>query len=242
MNAFLLAAQFLTRLPVNVNITPTPELMGRSVLYYPAVGLLIGGLLWCLAQLLVNVEPMIVAALLLTVWVGLTGGLHLDGLADCTDGWIGGQADREKTFLIMKDPNAGPMAVIVLVLLLLLKFVALATLLKQELLFVLLIAPVMGRTVVPALMMTTPYLTPNGLGQTMVENLPQKPAYGLIAASLLVCLFLGGWVLSLAMVLFYGLLRMMLLRLFGGSTGDVYGAAVELSELFVLLVVACRIS
>ncbi len=242
VNALLFAIQFLTRLPVIIKADPTPELLGRSVLYYPVVGLLIGGVLWGLAQLLAVVEPSVGAALLLAFWVVITGGLHLDGLADCADGWIGGQGDREKAFIIMKDPNAGPMAVIVLILLLLLKFVALVTLLKFNTLTVLLIAPVMARTAVPALMLTTPYLTKNGLGQAMVDNLPQKAAYLVIVAVLVGGAVLGGLALILAVMLFYLFLRMMILKLFGGSTGDVYGAAVELSELFVLLMVVCQFS
>jgi adenosylcobinamide-GDP ribazoletransferase len=69
---------------------------------------------------------MLHAALLLTVWVLLSGGLHLDGLADSADAWLGGFGDRERTLTIMKDPRSGPIAVVVLVLVLLLKFCALA--------------------------------------------------------------------------------------------------------------------
>lgn len=50
---------------------------------------------------------MLHAALLLTVWVLLSGGLHLDGLADSADAWLGGFGDRERTLTIMKDRAAG---------------------------------------------------------------------------------------------------------------------------------------
>ena len=70
--------------------------------------------------------------MLLAVWVLLTGALHLDGVADCADAWVGGFGDREKTFQILKDPRSGPIAVVVLVLVLLVKWAALEVLLGSE--------------------------------------------------------------------------------------------------------------
>ena len=75
---------------------------------------------------------MLHAALLLTVWVLLSGALHLDGLADSADAWLGGFGDRERTLTIMKDPRSGPIAVVTLVLVLLLKFAALLALIEQQ--------------------------------------------------------------------------------------------------------------
>ena len=120
MTPWLIALQFLTRLPVSLPGMPTPEQMGRSLLWYPAVGLLLGLLLW-LAHLLLGQTPGVLqAAIILALWVGLSGGLHLDGLADTADAWVGGFGDRERTLTIMKDPRSGAIAVVVLVLLLLL--------------------------------------------------------------------------------------------------------------------------
>lgn len=110
----LIALQFLTRLPVRLLGMPAPEQVGRSLLWYPLVGLLLGGLLLA-AQALLSQQPAVLqAALLLTLWVALSGGLHLDGLADTADAWVGGYGDRERTLAIMKDPRSGPIAVAVL--------------------------------------------------------------------------------------------------------------------------------
>ncbi|WP_372867942.1 adenosylcobinamide-GDP ribazoletransferase, partial [Pseudomonas sp.] len=125
MTALLIALQFLTRLPVRLAAMPSAQETGRSLLWYPVVGLLIGLLLLGVHYLLGDAPALLQAALLLVIWVGLSGGLHLDGLADSADAWAGGFGDRERTLAIMKDPRSGPMAVVVLVLLLLLKFVAL---------------------------------------------------------------------------------------------------------------------
>jgi hypothetical protein len=106
----------------------------------------------------------VLAALVLAVWVLLTGGLHLDGLADTADAWIGGQGDRDRTLAIMKDPRSGPMAVVIIVLVLLSKFAALQVLLAGDARTVLLLTPMLGRTVIVLLLITTPYVRPEGLG------------------------------------------------------------------------------
>lgn len=242
MSAFVFAIQFLTRLPVKTRDELTPELLGRSVLFYPLVGAVIGAVLWLIAKQTIALEPMVTAALVLTLWVAITGGLHLDGLADCTDGWIGGQGDLNKTLAIMKDPNAGPMAVIALVLLLIFKFSTIYALVQSGLLIFLLLSPIMGRTIVPALMISAPYIRMNGLGQSMVDHLPKNAARLVIGLILLVSLIIGGVIFTVCITLFGLSLRTLFLKVFGGFTGDVYGAAIELTELSVLLGAVCLFS
>jgi adenosylcobinamide-GDP ribazoletransferase len=166
IRALGLALQLLTRLPVPSSPTPPrPEELGRAVLLFPAVGLLIGGVLAGLSGALDSVDPGVLAALVLAVWVLLTGGLHLDGLADTADAWLGGQGDRDRTLAIMKDPRSGPAAIVAIVLVLLAKFAALQALLAGgEALYPLLLAPVLGRTVIVLLLLATPYVRLAGLG------------------------------------------------------------------------------
>ena len=89
MLPFWIALQFLSSLPVRLAGMPPPQAMGRSLLCYPLVGLLFGGLLWALNLLLAGSPALLHAALLLGAWVLLSGGLHLDGLADSADAWLG---------------------------------------------------------------------------------------------------------------------------------------------------------
>ncbi len=88
---------------------------------------------------------MLRAVLLLFVWVVVTGGLHIDGLADMADAWIGGQGDADRTLEIMKDPQCGPSAVVAVVLLLLAKLAALNVLLLHSRWDVVLLIPLIGR-------------------------------------------------------------------------------------------------
>ena len=128
----LVAVQFLTRLPVRLEPPPSGREVGRSLLWYPAVGLLLGAVVWVAAALLSPLATPLAAALVLAVWVASTGALHLDGLADTADAWVGGGGDRERTLAIMKDPHIGPVAVAAIVCVLLAKYGALSALLSEH--------------------------------------------------------------------------------------------------------------
>jgi len=221
-------------LPVSLPGMPAPRELGRSLLFYPLVGLLFGLLLWLASLLLQGTPAPLHAALLLTVWVLLSGALHLDGLADSADAWLGGFGDRERTLQIMKDPRSGPIAVVTLVLVLLLKFCALWVLVEQGIGAQLLLAPLIGRAAMLGLFLCTPYVRPGGLGQALAEHLPRRAAGWVLLASALFCLVLGGWVVVLALAMF-AWLRHLICRRLGGTTGDTAGALLELLELAVIL-------
>lgn len=237
MQPLLIALQFLTCLPIRLAGMPTAAQMGRSLLWYPLVGFLLGLLLCGLNTLLAATPSLLHAALLLTAWVVLSGGLHLDGLADSADAWLGGLGDRERTLLIMKDPRSGPIAVVTLALLLLLKFTALVALLEQGQWTALLLAPWLARGLLPLLFLTTAYVRAGGLGQALAEHLPRQTLPWLLAVHGLAIAAFGaaGWLaLGLGLALFAWLRRLMNARL-GGTTGDTAGALVELVECAVLV-------
>ena len=238
MLPFWIALQFLSSLPIRLPGMPQPQELGRSLLFYPLVGLLFGGLLWGLSALLAGAPLMLHAALLLTVWVLLSGGLHLDGLADSADAWLGGFGDRERTLTIMKDPRSGPIAVVTLVLVLLLKFCALLALIEQQNSAVLLVAPLIGRSALLAVFLTTPYVRAGGLGQALADHLPRRAGWWVLGLSALGCVVLAGyaglWALVLATAGVVWLRRVVLRRL-GGTTGDTAGALLELLEVLVLV-------
>lgn len=237
MDSFLIALQFLTRIPVSPHLSPDDATLGRSVLYYPVVGFLIGVVLSALALLLSTGPDMVASAVVLTVWVWLTGGLHLDGLADCADACVGGLGDRQRSLAIMKDPTAGPVAVVVLLLVLLLKWVAVLALLQQNNLICLMAAPILGRSAVLLLMLSTPYISPKGLAEKLIQHFPFSEARWVVVISLIFVGILMGWAnVLLAGILLLWLRYAAMVRL-GGVTGDVYGAAVELVETAALLAV-----
>src|SRR5471032_3234568 len=193
MLPFWIALQFLSSLPVRLPGMPEPGQMGRSLLFYPLVGVLFGVVLMALNTLLNGAPPMLHAALLLTAWVLLSGGLHLDGLADSADAWLGGFGDRERTLTIMKDPRSGPIAVVTLVLVLLLKFCALLALIESHHSIALLLAPVIGRSAMLGLFLCTPYVRAGGLGQALSDHLPRIVGQQVLILSGLACVLIGGF-------------------------------------------------
>jgi adenosylcobinamide-GDP ribazoletransferase len=241
MQAFLIALQFLTRLPVPAAGDYSSEQVGRSLAWYPLVGLLIGLLLYVAAWLLHGQAPLLTAAILLLLWVGLTGALHLDGLADSADAWVGGMGDRERTLAIMKDPSSGPMGVAALVLLLLLKFSALASISSDALSPALFLLPVLARSGVALLFVTTPYVRAGGLGEAMSQHAPREFVIGgMLASALLMLLAPGvpGLSTLLVIALLWLVLRHWVMLRLGGFTGDIAGAMLELLECAALLVIA----
>ena len=239
LRPLFIAVQFLTRLPVPTLRDIDARDIGYSLLYYPLVGLIIGAVLAALQWSLTGASVTLAAALLLVIWILITGGLHLDGLADSADAWAGGLGNRERTLAIMKDPCCGPMGVVALVAVLIVKFAALTTLVTASDWIALLVVPVIARTALPALFATTPYVRANGLGAPIAENLPRHGAIavvGLVSIAIpLVAGLHGLWMVLSGAVVFTALRRAMNARI-GGMTGDTAGALVELLETSALAV------
>ncbi|MFT5721785.1 MAG: adenosylcobinamide-GDP ribazoletransferase [Motiliproteus sp.] len=235
----VLAMQFLTRIPMPDLGLLEHSQVGRSLLWYPAVGGLIGTVLWLAQLLLQALLPdlwSVQAGLLLLVWCLLTGGLHLDGLADSADAWAGGLGDRARSLELMKDPTCGPAAVMVLVLVLLVKFSTLAALIATAP-GGLIVAPLVARALLLLLFLSTDYVRAGGLGEVLSQYFPRQQARYLLAALvlLLVCFGASGILVLLCSLLLFAGLRLLMCRRLGGTTGDTAGALVELSEAVVLL-------
>ncbi|MDO4896476.1 MAG: adenosylcobinamide-GDP ribazoletransferase [Moraxella sp.] len=245
---FFIAVQFMTVLPITLASMPNPRQNALSVLYYPLIGLMIGGLLTLTAWVLSFLPLMVSSVMVLTVWVCLTGGLHLDGVADMADGVVGGYGDKERTLAIMKDPNTGAMGVIALVVVLLLKFSLIYALMEQNALMWLIIVPIIGRMMSLVLFLTTPYVRTDGIGKAMSDYLPKRTTWAV----------LGCWVLVLAVGLYGAGVLMVVLgagflglawgyrcywrRRIGGMTGDIIGGAIELTEVMMLVLMVGHLS
>lgn len=232
--ALLMALQFLTTLPVKGSQELNKPAMGLSLLYYPLVGLLLGILMLGVALLgQVLFSPLLTAVLVVAAWVLLTGALHIDGLADCADAWVGGLGSRERTLTLMKDPTSGPVAIAVVAMLLLVKVAAVTELIVTSYIGALVLAPVLARLSVLVLFLTTPYVRKAGLGEILLEYFPRRAAvalcFGLVALLLWKTFYLG-LVLVFASVLTLGTLRRLMMSRLGGCTGDTIGATIEVME------------
>ena len=237
---FLAAVRFLTRFPA-----PDPGALDARAqawlpLYFPVVGLALGLALWVLATLLGYAPAAVTASVLLLAWVSGTGGLHLDGLADSADAWVGGLGSRERTLDIMKDPMIGAMGAIALVLILIAKWAAVTALLDRDT-EVLLWLPALARAQLLLVFLTTPYAGRGGIGGRFAADLPRGGARVVVAVSWGACLAMLGphtWGLALAAGLLFLLWRHAIMKRLGGFTGDTAGGLVELTEVAGLMAVS----
>jgi len=234
MKAFWLALQFMSRLPTPQFQTISAQEMGRSIQYFPVVGLLVGSALVATAQLHFLLPSELVAGLVLAVWAWITGALHLDGLADTADGWLGGVGDHQRALEIMKDSRIGTGGGVALGLILLLKWLALSYLIEAQLWLWLLFIPVIARVAAIGLMPFTQYVSLQGLAEEMVLNLNRWGVFiwlGLV----LVALSWFAWPLVLWLAGVWLWMRWLMIRITGGMTGDTAGAMTEVMELAIML-------
>lgn len=240
MKGLLLAARHLTIVPLGGGVVHDPGALGRAASWFPVVGLGIGGVLaateWAAGALL----PALLAALVtVTVWKLLTGGLHLDGLADCLDGLSG--ADAEQRLRIMSDSRIGAFGAIGLILFLLLEIAAVAELDPAWRWQALLAVPVIGRATPALVAWSFPGARPGGQGATFGESVRTRALpLTLGLAGVVAGLVLGprGLVALAAACLVALGIGWFFTRRIGGVTGDVLGAGVEAAELVALLAVS----
>ena len=237
----LIACAFLTRLPVSPRDVQETEL-GRAAACFPLVGFALGalsfGTYWLAAP---RLGPQLTAALVLALGAGVTGALHLDGLADWFDA-AGARGDRTRLLEIMRDPRIGAHGASALVLLLMTKAIAIAQLPQPKLGMALLCAPACGRCCVVLLACLYPNARADGLGKSFEQHV--RSPHALLAGSFTCAgLFWFGTIALLPALLSVAtaaLLAFWANARLSGLTGDVYGAAIELAELAFLVACAVR--
>jgi len=231
------AFSLLTILPAHVD--PQGRPLGHIYAYFPVVGLVVGlglvGTAWGAGQVF---SPSVAAWLTLAVWVGVTGGLHLDGLADSCDG-LWAWKSPEKRLEIMKDSRAGAWAVVGVGVFLLGKWSALGDLRPAYLL----LPPILGRWAIVLVAYLFPDARLSGSANVFRVGFG-RPQFSL-ACFFMLSLTLGiagalgraDFLLlpPLALLIALGFGRWASAKLGGGLTGDVYGATCELTELALLL-------
>jgi len=233
LDYYFLAQSFLSRIPIPKTVEYSDKNVGQAVLYYPVVGLLIGAILALCAYCLSFADHLLVAVILTSVWAAVTGALHLDGLADSADAWLGGHGDKQRIFTIMQDPRSGTAAVVALVLILLLKVILLSLLLQYEQYFLILMIPVAARFAAVALLYLLAAAKQQGLAYIAKSFLPSStPIYLLIL--LMVLSMIMPLIMCMVVISIYLLKRIMQSQI-GGMTGDTLGASIEIIEMFGLL-------
>ncbi|MDH4318902.1 MAG: adenosylcobinamide-GDP ribazoletransferase [Desulfobulbaceae bacterium] len=235
--SLLTAFRFLTVIPLPGAQESGEENFSRSLLFFPLVGSVLGLLSAATAWLLQDVVgPLPLAVVLVGLLAGLSGALHLDGLADTADGFFSSRP-RERILEIMRDSRIGAMGVIGLVLVLLLKISSLASLEPAMARRAVFLMPLAGRCVILIMMALLPYArSEGGLGSLFYGSSVRFKAlaglFFLVAAAWLVG-SVGGLVAVAAGLLVAVLFCFYCRKKIGGATGDTLGAVCELTEAAV---------
>jgi len=243
MTEFLIALQFLTIIRLKRTLPFGETDLGRAGVFFPIVGLLIGGILWSLDRgLRLFFPPGLSSVFLVATLAILSRGFHLDGLADSADGLFG-SSERQRCLDIMKDSAIGTFGALAVLVVFLLKVRSLDLLQGGYRSMALLLGPMLGRWACVVMAYTSRPARAEGLGAMFVRG-TQFREFGLASVITLAVVFSLMEILGL--VVFVPLAALILSftlycnRRLGGVTGDTLGALGELVEtavwcLFVLL-------
>ena len=241
MKRFIIALQFLTIVRLSRKIQVEPEELGKSMGYFPMVGLVLGLILILFNILFLRILPApVVDGILITILIIFTGALHLDGLADTIDGLAGGSS-KEEILHIMRDSNTGAIGVVGLTMTLLLKYAVLMNIPYEIKNQILVVMPVIGRWSMVELSLFSEYArSTNGIGLPFTTYLRKREFLFASATAILVSFVLlgiKGIIIMIVIGIFIlGSAKFLKVKI-GGITGDTFGAINEISEVLVLILV-----
>jgi len=238
-----LAAGFLTILPVLPAGTADDRAVARSLRWFPLVGFAIGAFL-CFedAMLALFFRRALRSAIVMMSLAAITGAVHVDGLADTADA-LGAGRNRARALEILRDSRIGTFGALAVVFLTVAKILALAELRGSHRYTALWLAPGLARWAMVAVAWRLGYLRPQGAGRLLLDGrepsaLPIACAVALAGAApvfsthaLLAC------IVAVAVA---AVLRVFYRRWLGGVTGDLIGAAGEIVELCVLVMMTAH--
>jgi adenosylcobinamide-GDP ribazoletransferase len=240
------AVAFLTRLPMPYPERASDTNFARAYRVFPLVGAAIGAAvgLFYLGMRVINLPDVAAAALALGASALLTGALHEDGLADVADGFGGGR-DAAAKLEIMRDSRLGTYGALILMVSFVAKLSALLALPDAIVVQSLIVAHALARGVLPLMAMSLPLARKDGLaanaGRADLPTAATAGAFALIIALLSLPLIeaLCAVVVAVTGAIGIGWLAQ---RQIGGQTGDVLGAAEQVSETAVLLLLVARLA
>lgn len=242
----ILNFQFFTTLPINLEVPMTEENIERSIRLFPILGLYFGLIYSFVIYFLQNYSPfsnLIIAFIVWLLTIVLTGGIHIDGWMDSSDGFFS-YRDQSRRLEIMSDPRLGAFGVIGGIILLLGKFIFIYEILTKttensSIYFVLI--PILSRTFMAFTLLFIPKAKDKGLGHLFQKAAKKSTPffYEIYLFALIPIYFISKWmVLNFLLLLASSFIVFLFVKnkavkWFGGITGDVVGAAVEGLEVFL---------
>ncbi|KHF40752.1 adenosylcobinamide-GDP ribazoletransferase [Halalkalibacter okhensis] len=236
---FVLAIQFLTRLPVPVHCPWNKQTSKWAIRSYPLVGMVMGLMIIAFVLTVGSYLPQTMLTLLtLTIWIWLSGGLHLDGWMDVADA-VGSNASLEKKWEIMKDPHVGSFGILALFFLMGWKVIMIYQLIEFDFfLYSILIIMAFSRFAAVMLMLGLPTAKQQGLAWEWKKNINWLDSlYAFLPIAVIFIWFQGFFFFVPAYFLFILLYGLWVKSRFKGTNGDLLGTAIEGGELWGLVVV-----
>ena len=237
---FFVALSFLTRIPVRHKHEPS---IGLAAPWFPIVGVvvgaIVGGVAWGVSNL---TTPLVGAAVAVLFGVLITGAFHEDGLADVADAFVGGWSTEDR-LRILKDPLHGSYGVAAMCGSIVLRVCALSAISPRQMFTAAIAAHCLARAGALALMLTTSLARHEGLGSDYVKSLRRSTAIVSILVSLFFVIFLiEVWSVAVVGATIVGAttIRWWSIKKIGGITGDVLGAAEQVSEALILIALSAR--
>lgn len=247
-NPFIAAFYFLTSLPVTRKEVPF-EAVARGLWTFPFIGVCIGIFLSLVSiPGSLVLPPLLLPGVILLIWVWITGALHLDGFIDCCDGLLAPKT-KEERLLILKDVATGSFGVVGAILLLLIKFLALASISIHMLPIILVMSATAGRSAILYVMFRFPYAREKGLGKIFKSSITLRDiiiSLAVLSGIAGICFFFYsrtfiGFILIGSALICCEVFGFWVLKRIPGFTGDVYGAACELVETVTLVTAAAAL-
>ena len=231
IRGFIVAVQFLSRLPLNIPVDFNEENIAKSIFFYPLVGMILGGLAYVNYYLFSLISKDIGSLMTVISLIVLTGGLHLDGLSDTFDGFFSNRS-KEEVLEIMKDSRVGAFGVLSLILLVLSKYVFINNM-EANVFHILVFSLGNSRLLVGHKIVYKNMARPGGLGDMLYSSKPKKYFLSILFLYVILIFIVNPiYLLPLIISFVFGeVLSTMAYKKIGGFTGDVYGASIELTEL-----------
>ncbi len=232
----VLAIQFLTIIPIRMQVDWNERTARVSVLSFPFVGAIIGLFLVAIHVVLSDhISSLVLSFLLLFSSIFLSGGLHADGWMDCSDAYFS-YRDQQRRLEIMSDSRVGSFAVLSLFFLLGFRFIFMFETIAHFSLFSLFCLPLLSRLGMALLLLTAPLAKQTGMAAAFRQYVDHRYVPIIVMYGLIAFLSRETLVLFLALMLFYVIAKAFVVKQFGGVTGDVLGAFIEGSETFLWFV------
>jgi len=235
---FLIAVQFLTRLPVPRVLSNSEAELGKAAAFFPLVGVIVGGGAALVFVLLQHVVPATTSVLTAVVFVAfITNGFHEDGLADTFDGFGGGWT-KDRILEIMRDSRIGTYGTLALIFVILGKLILLSSLPQGQTWRWLIVGHTAARWTVLPLCAWLPYARVEGQGKLVAKQVGTLEIMTGTVTLLLFFLLLP-WQAAIAALLVTTLVTSLSGLYFRsrlqGITGDCLGAANQLAEVGLYL-------